>query len=68
VYVRCELVQTVLFNDDDREIPSVVATCGRCDHQEECFGTSERSVRRCLVLLRESCPKGEKNFYTADEQ
>jgi hypothetical protein len=31
--------------------------------ETESYGTSEASVRRCLVMLREECPRGERNFY-----
>jgi hypothetical protein len=41
------------------------ATCTRCGEQQESFGTEEASVKRCLVLLRENCPKGEQNFYVS---
>jgi hypothetical protein len=48
-------------------VPSVCATCSRCGHETESYGTSERSVKRCLVLMREECPYGESNFYVADD-
>jgi hypothetical protein len=44
-------------------VDGVVATCTRCDHTTESFGTSDASIRRCLVLLREECPRGERNYY-----
>ncbi len=46
--------------------PGVTATCGRCEHTTESAGTGGASVRRCLALLREECPKGERNFYEGD--
>jgi hypothetical protein len=45
----------------------VVATCTRCDHQTESFGTGDASIRRCLVLLREECPRGERNYYVDED-
>lgn len=44
-------------------IASVVATCPRCGHETESYGTDEPSRKRCLVLLREECPRGENNWY-----
>lgn len=44
-------------------VPSVRATCPRCGHCEESFGTSDQSIKRSLVLLREHCPNSEKNYY-----
>lgn len=49
-------------------IEGVVARCTRCDHETESFGTSDSSIRRCLVLLREGCPLGEHNFYVDEDE
>ena len=65
--VICEITETELENDDGYPIEGVTATCSRCDHVTESFGTSEASRRRCLVLMREECPQGESNYYTEDE-
>jgi hypothetical protein len=43
----------------------VIVTCTRCEATAESFGTSEASIRRCFILLREQCD--EQNFYYADE-
>ena len=51
---------------DYSTIEGVVAICTRCDHQTESFGTSDASIKRCLVLLREECPQGEQNFYVEE--
>jgi hypothetical protein len=53
--------------DDPIIIESVRLTCNRCNHSVECFGTSEKSIKRCAALLREDCPHGENNFYTVRE-
>jgi hypothetical protein len=60
--VHCT-VDEITLDGDYGEVPSVCATCSRCDHCEETFGTSEASVARCLVMLRENCPNAEHNFY-----
>lgn len=44
-------------------VMGVVATCQECEHQVECFGTSERSVKRACMMLREECPMEQENFY-----
>lgn len=64
--VRCEVEDVGLENDEGREVPGVCATCSRCGHATESFGTEGPSVRRCLALLREECPEGESNFYVAE--
>jgi hypothetical protein len=63
VRVPVTVGHTTLTNDKGIEVASVCATCSRCDHETESFGTSDRSVRRCFVLMREECPRGEENFY-----
>jgi hypothetical protein len=65
--VTCSVEETTLENDDGIEVDSVCVTCSRCDHATESFGTSEASVKRCLVLLREECPNGENNFYVSED-
>ena len=65
--VACCIDYIELENDDGREVESVRATCSRCDHETESFGTEAVSVRRCLALMREECPEGEANFYVAED-
>ena len=61
--VPCEVAEVELEGDYSSEVDGVIATCSRCGHETESFGTSDASVRRCLALLREECPRGEHNFY-----
>jgi hypothetical protein len=69
--VRCEVENVELEGDFETSdgmlvlVPSVQARCLRCGHETESYGDSEASVRRCLVLMREECPRGERNFYVA---
>ncbi len=65
--VECEVKEGDIENEEGRMVPGVTVTCPRCDHTVESFGTSDRSVRRCFVLLRDECPMGENNFYVAEE-
>jgi hypothetical protein len=66
VRVTCS-IEEIDLEGDYSTIDSVCATCTRCEHVTESFGTSSSSVRRCLVLMREECPRGENNFYVAAE-
>ena len=61
--VQCEIEETELENEDGLAVSGVTATCERCGHETEAFGTSEASRRRCLARMREECPKAELNFY-----
>jgi hypothetical protein len=46
---------------------NVFASCTRCDHRTGSYGHSGASIRRCLVMLREGCPRNEKNYYVVGE-
>ena len=61
--VEATIEEVELENDDGHEVDSVCATCTRCQHQTESFGTGPASIKRCLVLLRDECPNDETNFY-----
>ncbi len=62
--VEAVIDEVDLDNDDGYELlPGVMATCGRCGHTTESYGTGDASKRRCLALLREECPQGEINYY-----
>jgi len=64
--VTCTIEEVVLENEYGKEVAGVRATCSRCDHTTESYGTGEGSRTRCLVLLREECPEGERNFYVEE--
>jgi hypothetical protein len=65
----------VLFTIEEEEldgdygvcVPGLIVTCSRCGHSVEVFGTEEASVKRGAVMLREECPRGDKNFYVKTE-
>jgi hypothetical protein len=67
--VECDIEEIELDGDyktsDDEtvSIPSIRATCQACGHVTESYGTGHRSVTRCLVLMREGCPRGQNNRY-----
>lgn len=65
--IECDVTPTSV-EFQGRDVLGVRVTCSACDHWEEAGGRSARSVRKCLAMLRENCPEGEKNFYVADEE
>lgn len=65
--VICEVEETDLEGDDGRIIPGVIVRCSECDHEVQCYGVTERSVKRCLAMLHEQCPSGAENFYTTED-
>jgi hypothetical protein len=60
-------IDEIELDGDYTSIPSVCATCSKCGHETESYGQSGASVRRCLVALREECPRNERNFYVAED-
>lgn len=65
--VECEVEEIEQVNESGRTQASVKVTCSECGHCTTSFGTGEKSVRRCLVLLKEECPRGETNYYVTDD-
>jgi hypothetical protein len=61
--VLCEASETELEGDYVDWVEGVCVVCSRCGHETEACGTSDASIRRCLVTLREECPRGESNLY-----
>ena len=63
--VNCEVEPTTI-EADGFERDGVRVTCTRCEHAAEVVGVTELSVRRCVAILRESCPRKESNWYVPD--
>jgi hypothetical protein len=61
--VKCSVSECELDGDSGRLVEGVQAECSRCGNTTRSFGTSDASRKRCLVLMREECPRNEKNFY-----
>lgn len=62
--IECEVEAVDIESEDTgRLIAGVEATCTDCGHITRSFGEGDSSIRRCLALMREECPKGERNFY-----
>lgn len=62
--VEVEIVEKVLEGDNGNDVQGIEARCTRCDHTVEVFGTGEASIKRGCAMLRDACPRGERNFYT----
>ena len=59
--------ETELYDEETgRYLTGVKACCGACGNQTESFGTGPASRKRCLALMRETCPMGENNFYVEE--
>lgn len=66
--IKCELDYITLENEFGKDIDSVRVTCQKCGKVEESYGTSERSINRCLVLLHDSCDCRNNFYYISDTQ
>jgi hypothetical protein len=64
--VNCKIWVEDAENEDGDSVESTVAKCERCGHKTKSFGMSGKSINRCLLLMRQKCPAGEKNFYSRD--
>jgi hypothetical protein len=62
--VKCRIDETELEGDHGL-VWGIEATCLACGHVTESYGTSKGSVRRCLALMREECPREPARFYIA---
>ena len=63
--ITASITEVDIDGDYREDVPGVEATCTRCAHTTESYGQESVSIRRCLVLLREECPRNEKNYYVA---
>lgn len=59
--------ETVEIDGDYVSVEGIRLTCERCGHEVEVYGTEERSLLRAAVMLKEECPKGERNYYVVDD-
>jgi hypothetical protein len=57
-------VEETELEGDYGSIPGVIVTCDRCGMDVEVYGTSENSIKRGCIMLKEQCD--ENNFYSYD--
>ena len=61
--VVCVIDYTYRENEREFDQECVVAECSACGHTEQSWGHGDKSVRRCLVLMGQNCPRNADNFY-----
>ena len=61
--VLTDLTESIVENDQGRDVPSVCLSCRRCGFMAQSYGIGDSSIRRCLTLLNRGCPNGEDNYY-----
>jgi hypothetical protein len=64
--VWCEVTIGETEGEYGGMVAETVAECGRCGNETQAYGDSEASARRCMVAMREECPRGEQNYYVGD--
>lgn len=65
--VACAVDEIERENEEGWPVPAVVVICRRCSYETRSFGTTARSVRRCLAMMYRGCPNGEKNLYVSED-
>lgn len=65
-----EITLVSYWTDDKGEshsvdVPSTHVDCARCGNAAEVFGTGTDSYDAACCQLRDTCPKGESNYYAA---
>jgi hypothetical protein len=60
------MIDYIDIEGDHGSFEGVEVTCNKCGHSEQSGGTHGSSINRCAYLLRENCPRGERNFYIVD--
>jgi ribosomal protein S27E len=65
--VKCSIEYSSTENDNGYETDCIFAECTKCGHVTMSYGHSEESVKRCLALMNEECPKNENNFYKDED-
>jgi hypothetical protein len=61
--IKCRIDYVTLDGDYGTKVQSVMATCSRCGKTTESFGTSTKSIKRCLFLMNKDCKCREDNLY-----
>lgn len=64
--VNITVVDEMVDNDRGGTGPGVRATCDECGESVTCLGRSRRSVKRCIVLLKEVCENSDDNNFYVD--
>lgn len=65
--IECRITYGEAASESGVMVKCVRALCMHCGHKTLSFGQHDASVRRCLAVMREECPEGDKNFYVVDE-
>ena len=66
--IKCELDYITIENENGIEVDGVCCTCTKCGKSEESFGTGQRSINRCLLMLYNSCDCGNNFYYISNTQ
>ena len=61
--VDCYFEEVEVEGNFSQNVDGVCATCDKCGHQVESYGTGDASRRRCLAVMHEECPEDENNYY-----
>jgi alpha-D-ribose 1-methylphosphonate 5-triphosphate synthase subunit PhnG len=65
--VTVATAKTMIKDEAGRKTEGLVLTCSRCGGTVEVFGTTDASVKRGFVKLREGCEEAGRHFYVEEE-
>jgi hypothetical protein len=65
--VTVATAKATVKDETGREAEGLTLMCSRCGKTVEVFGTSDASVKRGFVKLREICKETGRNFYVEEE-
>jgi len=66
--IPCEIIFDDGETDDGRVVECTYAVCSRCKLETMAYGTGAGSVSCALAMLRDECPRKEKNFYMDEDE
>lgn len=66
----CDVEYEKVQSDSGQWLDGVMVTCRECGAMTESCGQTERSINRCLALMREECEcdfEPEDKYFTVEE-
>lgn len=66
--IECTIYQKVYRKSKAGRYDYTRARCSKCGNTTESNGSGNESIKRCLALMRASCPNKENNFYIISQK
>jgi len=66
--VACQITKIRIRNANGFFTDGVQAVCSKCGQMSDSYGTGEKSIKRCLAVLHDTCLNNEDNFYIVEKE